>query len=105
VKKLSAAVAFESALEVMAARRLEAVRDAGVEVDLTVAIRVVEPRELVAAENEDDVVGHDEPECLVEARGDAAPADVLQTRASRPETRHTSPCIVQIAASPFEKKP
>ena len=62
----------------MTARWLEPIRDAGVEVGFAVAIRVVEPCELVAAEHEDDVVGHDEAERLVEAGRDATPADALQ---------------------------
>ena len=77
-EEVAGRIAFEATLEVVAARGLEAVRDTGVEVGLAVVIGVVEPGELVAAEHEDDVVGHDEAERLVEPGCDATPADTLQ---------------------------
>ena len=61
-EEVAGGVPLEAALEVVAARRLEAVGHAGVEVGLAIAVGVVEPRELVAAEHVHDVVVHDEPE-------------------------------------------
>ena len=60
-------VALEAALVVVAAGRLEAVGHAAVEIGLAIAVGVVEPGELVAAEHIHDVVCHDEAEGLVEA--------------------------------------
>ena len=77
-EEVAGRIAFEATLNVVAARWLESVRDTGVEVGFAVAIRIVEPGELVAAEHEDDVVVHDEAERLVETGCDATPADALQ---------------------------
>ena len=84
-------------------RGVVGVADALVEVGLAVAVEVVQPGDLVAAEDVDLAVGDDQPERLVQARGEPPPADVVE-RASSPSTRQTSPCIVQSIAEPSGRK-
>ena len=49
-----------------------------VEVGLAVAVEVVQAGDLVAAQDVDLAVGHDQPERLVQARGEPPPADRVE---------------------------
>ena len=77
-EEVAGRVALEAALVVVAARGLEAIGHAGVEVGFAVAVGVVEPGELVAAEHIHDVVDHDEAERLVEAGRHPPPPHALE---------------------------
>ena len=84
-EEVARCVAFEAALEVVPTRRLKAICHTGIEVGFAVAVRVVKPRELIAAEHIDDVVVYDEAEGLIEPGRHPPPADVLQVGV---EARH-----------------
>ena len=70
------------------------VADALVEVGLAVAVEVVQPGDLVAAEDVDLALGDDQPERLVQARGEPPPADVLErvVEARRRARRRPASC-------------
>ena len=71
-------IAFQAALEVVTDRGFEAVRDADVGIGLAVAVHIIEPRDLVAAEHEHRVVGDHQTQQHVEPRRDPSPADGLK---------------------------
>ena len=72
-------VALEAADEVVAAgRRRVGVGEALIKIGLAVAIQVVQPRDLVAAEHIRLAVGDDEAQGLVQARGKALPAHFFE---------------------------
>ena len=54
------------------------VADALVEIGLAVAVQVVQPGDLIAAEDVDLAVGDDQAERLVQAAGEPPPAHVLE---------------------------
>ena len=89
-EEVAGGVALQAALVVVAARGLEAVGHAGVEVGFAVAVRVVEPGELVAAEHIHDVAGHDEAQGLVEAGRHPSPANVLELRIEAGDPPHVA---------------
>ena len=95
-------VALEAADEVVAGGRgLVGVADALVEVGLAVAVEVVQPGDLVAAEDVDLAVGDDQAQRLVQARGDTAASG--RARASRRAPRRARRRPASCRASPCRR--
>ena len=87
-----------------AGRGLVGVAEALVKVGLAVAVEVVQPGDLVAAEHVDLPSATTRPEGLVQARRRTAASGPVRASASSPSTRQTSPWIVQSIAVPSGKK-
>ena len=74
------AVALQPADKIVAAgRREHAIREALVVVGLAVAVQIVQARDLIAPQHINLIVGHDQSQRLVQARGEPPPADVAAT--------------------------
>ena len=66
-EEIAGVVPLQTAFEVVAARRLEAVGHTRIEVGLAVAVCIDKTRDLIAAEHMHDVIGHDQAERGVES--------------------------------------
>ena len=87
-----------------AGRRRVGVAEAFVKIGLAVAVEVVQPGDLVAAEHVDLAVGDDQAQGLVQAARQTAASARFRASASSPSTRQTSPWIVQSMAVPSGRK-
>ena len=72
--KVPCAVAFQTADEVMPGRRcFERIAEALIEIHFTVAVEIVQPRQLVAALHVDLIVDNDQPQGMMQSCSDAPP--------------------------------
>ena len=103
--EVAGGIALEAADEVVTGGRgVVGVADAFVEVGLAVAVQIVQPGDLVAAENVDQTVDDHQARAPGAGPRRIAASARGSSVASSPSTCQTSPCIVQSMAEPSGRK-